>query len=444
MEYKIIDISATEKELELSLTYDEIKQDIDEKVKERVKKIELPGFRKGKAPLSMIKNMYGNELEYDAAEKVAQDRFFALAKEKEINYYGVPAIIDLKFEPNEKLFLKVSYEVMPPIEINNYKNLDVEVLKFPENPNEVQEEIDYQLNQRRTMEDTEVVGDDDNFLVTIEASEKDKDGNIPVDAQPQKLDVDMTEKNLNPELRTKLKGTKAGDSFDFDFEDQQHEDSIDNEETPEEVKKEIKKIHYHVNVLGVKSIKLPELTDELIKKISRGKAENLEDYKNIIAEDLAQYRENMMKDYTNILIRKKIIESNELTLPKSFIAKYIDDVVNMELEHQKSHHHHSHDHGHVHKSKAEIRADVEKTAEQDLKWLIIREQVIEKEKIEVNEDDLLKFAEKEAPRYGLDAKKFVELYGGNLTPTIQNEKFLELLRDNNNIIYKEEEVKTNE
>lgn len=444
MEYKIIDISATEKELELSLTYDEIKQDIDEKVKERVKKIELPGFRKGKAPLSMIKKMYGNELEYDAAEKVAQNRFFDLAKEKDIKYYGVPAIIDLKFEPNESLFLKVSYEVMPVFEINNYKNLDVEVIKFPENPNEVQEEIDYQLHQRKTLEDVETVGDDDNYVVAIEVMEKDSDGNFPEDAKPQKLDVDMTEKNLNPELRSKLKGVKAGDIFEFEFEDHQHEDFADDNETAAKVKEEIKKIFYQVNVLGVKSIKLPELTEELIKKISRGKAENLEDYKKIIAEDLAQYRDNMMKDYSNLLIRKKVLESNEIDLPKSFIEKYVDDVVKMELEHQKSHQHHGHDHGHVHKTKAEIKADVEKTAEQDLKWLIIREQIIDKEKIEVGEEDLLKFAEKEAPRYGLDAKKFVELYGNNLTPTIQNEKFLELLRDNNNIIYKEEEVKTNE
>lgn len=444
MEYKIIDISATEKELELSLTYDEIKQDIDEKVKERVKKIELPGFRKGKAPLSMIKKMYGDELEYDAAEKVAQKKFFDLVKEKDIKYYGTPAIIDLKFNPNENLFLKVSYEVMPVFEINNYKSLDVEVIKFPENPNEVQEEIDYQLSQKRTLEDADVVGDNDNYVVSIEVVEKDNEGKVSEDAKPSTLDVDMTEKNLNKDLYAKLKGVKAGDTFDFEFEDHSGHDHSEHEHTEEEHHHEVKKILYSVKVLGVKSIILPELNEELIKKISRGKAENLDEYKKLISDDLAQYRDNMMKDYTNLLVRKKVIDSNELDLPKSFIEKYIDDVVKMELEHQKSHDHQGHDHNHVHKSKDEIRKDVEKNAEQDLKWLIIRDQIIDQEKIEAKEEDLLKFAEKEAPRYGLDPNKFVELYGNNLTQTIQNEKFLEFLRDNNNIIYKEEEVKANE
>jgi len=71
MEFNVVDLNSSEKEVEIKLQYDEIKKEIEEEVKKQTKKIQIPGFRKGKAPLSMLKKMYGDAFEYEASEKIA-------------------------------------------------------------------------------------------------------------------------------------------------------------------------------------------------------------------------------------------------------------------------------------------------------------------------------------------------------------------------------------
>ena len=75
MEYKINDISLTEKEIEVTLLFDEIKTDVETEVKKQTKSIQIAGFRKGKVPPALIKKMYGDALEYEASEKVANHQF---------------------------------------------------------------------------------------------------------------------------------------------------------------------------------------------------------------------------------------------------------------------------------------------------------------------------------------------------------------------------------
>ena len=103
MEYKINDISLTEREIEISLPFDEIKTDVETEVKKQTKNIQIAGFRKGKVPPTLIKKMYGDALEYEASEKVANHQFWEIAKENHLHPIGQPAMTDIKYKPGEDL-----------------------------------------------------------------------------------------------------------------------------------------------------------------------------------------------------------------------------------------------------------------------------------------------------------------------------------------------------
>jgi trigger factor len=67
LEIKLNDINTSEKEVEVTYSYDEIKDELTKEIKNRVKDIQIPGFRKGKAPLPYLKKVYGDVLEYEAS-----------------------------------------------------------------------------------------------------------------------------------------------------------------------------------------------------------------------------------------------------------------------------------------------------------------------------------------------------------------------------------------
>ena len=71
MEIKVKQLAESQQEIEVNLNYDEILVDINEAYEEERKTISIDGFRKGKAPMGMIKKIYGEAIEYKASEKIA-------------------------------------------------------------------------------------------------------------------------------------------------------------------------------------------------------------------------------------------------------------------------------------------------------------------------------------------------------------------------------------
>ena len=121
MEYNLVDLNSSEKEVEIKLQYDEIKNEIAEEVQKQTRKIQIPGFRKGKAPLSMLKKMYGDAFEYEASEKIANSFFWKIAEKNNFKPIGQPTMTDIKFEPEKELSFKVKFETIPKIEVKDYK-----------------------------------------------------------------------------------------------------------------------------------------------------------------------------------------------------------------------------------------------------------------------------------------------------------------------------------
>ncbi|MDA3861388.1 MAG: trigger factor family protein, partial [Melioribacteraceae bacterium] len=81
MEKKVNEIAKTEHELVVTLTYDEIKPEIEDAYFKERKKISIDGFRQGKAPLHIIKKLYGESIEYQAAESISNKKFWDIVED---------------------------------------------------------------------------------------------------------------------------------------------------------------------------------------------------------------------------------------------------------------------------------------------------------------------------------------------------------------------------
>ena len=219
MEYNVVDISSSEKEVEIKLNYDEIKNEIEEEVKKQTKKIQVPGFRKGKAPISMLKKMYGDAFEYEASEKIANTFFWKVAEENQFKPIGQPSMTDLKFEPEKELSFKVKYEIIPLLDIQNYKGLTFDIPDLIAGDDEIAKEIDYIRKSNKTLEDTDVITDEnhtiDAEIVMIEKNGEKLDENIT-----EKMQIDLTADGIAKDIIKNSKNKKVGESFTFTFKDE--------------------------------------------------------------------------------------------------------------------------------------------------------------------------------------------------------------------------------
>jgi len=421
MEFNVVDISSSEKEIEIKLQYDEIKKDIEEEVKKQTKKIQIPGFRKGKAPISMLKKMYGDAFEYEASEKIANSFFWKIADENQLKPIGQPAMTDLKFEPEKDLSFKVKFETIPAINVKDYTGLSFEIPELIVSETEIQKEIDYILKSNKKLEDAEEIIDE-KFVIDAELLLVEKNNEPISETKPEKMQIDLTAEGIAKEIIENSKNKKVGDTFNFSFKDE-HKHKL--EDGSEETHKEEYK--YEVKIIGLKKIVLPELNEELIKKVTRDKVSTEAELREEIKKDIQSYYDNQTEEMIRIKVISEILKNNEFVPPRTLVNNILDEYVKNEEEQAKK--------SKYPFNKDDSRKRLEKSAETEVKWYLVKNEIQKAENISLTDQDLTELAETESAKTGLPVEKLVNYYKtSNQGERILDKKLFDFLKSNNTIV----------
>ena len=421
MELQIKEISTSEKELEITLKYDEVKTDIAEEVKKQSKSIQIPGFRKGKVPVTVLKRKFGDALEFEASEKVANSHFWKIADEKALKPIGQPTMTDLKFQPGEDLHFKVKYEFIPEIEAVGYTDQEIEIPDFVVKDSEVENEIKKIVRSNRKFEDTEVVGDDNNYVLDVQLFRLNKNGE-PDNDKGEKIEIDLTNEGINKEIIENSRGKKAGDIFKFAFDDER---TIKNDKGEDENVKE--HFDYKVEINNVKKITFPELDAELIKKVTKDKVSTEEELREQIKNDIQNYYDRKTEEFLRGKLIKKIIGNNEFTPPSTLVVNILEQLVKSEEEYLKKQR--------VPNVNVEdLKERYNKTAHNDVKWFLLKSEIQKKENISVTDDELTELAKKEAEKTGISKEKLLGFYkSSGQSDKLLDKKLFDFLKEKNNI-----------
>jgi len=393
LETKINIISESVNELEVIAPYDDIKNLIAEEVQKQVKSIQIDGFRKGKVPPAVLKRVYGDSLEYSAAEKVANKLFWQIEKEQNIKPINEPSLTAIDFKPNEKLTFKVNYEIFPQIELHDYKGIEIEVPDFKVTDLEIENEINRLLEANATYENAESV-DDEKHLITADIFSAGEDGTSTGIKVESDYRINLTNKNINKEILENALNKRAGDSFSFSFDEpHEHHDDIPHEH---------KKIVYFLEIKKVQKILYPELDETFLKKISRDKITTAEELRESIKKDLESYYESSINDMAELKLEQAILKNNPFSPPKVFVQNYLDHLVKDEIESYKKKNK---------KVKAEvIREKLAPKAENSVRWILIKDKIIEQENISLTEERLKELSEENADKMGVSADVLLNHY----------------------------------
>jgi trigger factor len=428
LDIKVTQLNDSMQEIEVSLTYDEILPEIEKAYEEERKSIAIDGFRKGKAPMGMVKKIYGEAIEYKASEKIANKKFWDAADEKGIKPISTPQMIDIDFIPGTKLTFKVKVEIKPKLELKDYKGLEIEKPIFKVKDGEVEKEIDYLLKPHKMFEAAEAV-ENNEFRITANLQRVDEQGMPVIGQRSENMVIDLSEEKVNSQIKDNAKGKKAGETFNFVFTDEHYHG--------EELHKE--EYHYLAEVVKVEKIVPPELTEELVKKLTGDKASTPEELNKYLYDNIVEYYVKQTEDIATNNMISTIVKNNDFTPPQGYVNSIHHQLVEMEKENSKRYKMPNFD-------EHAVSEYYKPRAEWNAKWYIILENIAAKENIQVEEADLEEMAKKESESTGISVEKLIKYYKDtNRNELLLEEKVIKFLKDSSKFkeVDAEEKIKEN-
>ncbi len=389
LERKVNQLSTAEHQLEVTLSPEEASPLIQSEVAKKITTIQIPGFRKGKAPRHVIKNMYGDSLEYDAADKVANKIFWDSAKEMDLRPLNTPGLVDLNYKPGEALSFKINYEIFPEVELVGYKGNDIEIPLYEVTDKLIEEELKNLLRSNAEFSDVDKVEDAANTLIDIDVY----DTNNSVEmGTPKAIEYDYP--LLSEAFKSSVGDLKVGDLIKpADFYSEQK--LIDGYE----------KTNYQFIVKGFRTKKLPELTDEFVQTISK-EYKTVDELKEGIAAYYSGYYDDMTQKIYNSRLEKVILDANDIKIPSTFVERVLEYFVKEETEKAK-------------KEKKQLpRAEDLKTAylpyaKKEAKWQVIRENIIRIENLTVTDEYIDELVKSEVEKYNIGEDILKDYFKGD-------------------------------
>lgn len=318
-----VEESPTKKSLTVEIPADEVAKETDRSARALAKKVRLPGFRPGKAPVEMIKRRFAEELRGEVLESLIQDAVTAALKEKELVPLGRPRIEDLKFEADAPLSFRVDLEVRPKVDPKDYRGL-----KVPHDPTEASpEEVDALIARIReghaTFDPIEgrPAADGDFALVDIHGSFPNGDGK---DFTAEKVLVEIGGAETMAEMSGNLRNAEPGTtvSFQKDFP----ADSRDPDFAG-------KTVLYSVTLVALKQRVLPALDDDFARTAltpREGEPPEGADLAMLRAkatESIGREKEHALHEKKRRAVLDGLLALNPVDAPESMVEAEIDSAL---------------------------------------------------------------------------------------------------------------------
>lgn len=388
MDINIIDKENCKKEFEAVLNYDELMPYFEEALLKYRKKVQIPGFRKGKIPVNMLKKMYWDSIEYSAIEDIANDVFKKHIVDNKVPMFGTGSLIDLDYKPKEKLTVKVAFEVIPEVELKQIHDIELTKTTYIIDDSLVEEELKYMKLKAATYEIDGQAMDDD-YMVTLDTEEIDNEG-ITVEGRSQKdMKLFIGSEYISKDYYDAIKGIKEGEEKTID--------TVNENKEPVKVK---------IKCTKVEKVIYPEMNEATFLKMT-GKEEikSEEELKTFLKEEISKsYNEHSYSSLKNKVV-SEVVKLNDIEIPETYVNELLNDYFESHKKEHKGHNHEINEEDFNNKNRAEVSFTG--------KWFLIKDKIIEQEKIEVTDDDIKAFADEAGKPYGIPGDKMYEFYKDN-------------------------------
>ena len=428
--------SSTKREIQVEIPAADVARETETLIQKYQKLARIPGFRTGHAPASIIKQRFAEGIKSDVVEALVP-RYFR----KETDKLGLmpvsqPRVSDLHVHDGEPLRFKASFEVMPTIRVEDYKELRADKPDISVTDEEVEQSLKNLQEQRATFTAIEgsPLGDGDFAQVSLDGKPKDAEGVAtspvtpgstkpgPTGSNPVHMDdilVEIGGKGTMPEFTENLRGSSAGDERTFDVHYPQ--DFSDQRLAG-------KTFTYTVKVKGVKQKSLPELNDAFAKEL--GEFADLEEVRKRIREGMEAEKKHTAEREAKDKLVAELVKRNDFEVPEALVEHQIDIRLDRGLRALAAQGMKTEDMKKMDLNR--LRGGQRDQAVQEVKAALLLEKIAEEEKIEVSDAEI----DREVVALAEQSKQTPEAIRSRLTRDgaldrirnrIRNEKTLDFL-----------------
>ncbi len=405
-------------ELVVSVDGETFEKAINKVYKKEVKKINIQGFRKGKAPRRIIEKMYGTEVFYDdAMQDCYPEALYAAAEEAGVKIVAVESLEAIEASA-EGFTFKAQVIVEPDMEIDGYKGIEIEKKSTEVTDELIEKEIEQvrERNSRLVTVEDRAAENGDTAVIDFEGF---VDGEAFEGGKSEGYNLSLGSGNFIPGFEEQIVGHKAGEEFSIFVK------------FPEEYQAEElqgKEAEFKIVLHEIKTKELPEVDDEFVQDVSD--KETLEEYKEELRETVGKRLVDEAEKDVDDKIAEKLMELVQGEIPEAMYENQTNEMIrdfenrlrSQGLDMDTYMRYMGMD---VNALKGMYRTDAEKR----VKLRLALETIAKKENIEVTEADLDEEYGKLAETYKMDVDKVkAAIAADSLSEDVRVQKALDLVK----------------
>ena len=299
------------RELELEIPADEVSKAMERVAKEFARVANVPGFRRGKAPVSLIRRKFADDIKGEVLQTLVPERVEKAVAEQKLTPVSQPQVDKLDFNEGQALKFRAVFEVLPEFELGNYKDLGLEMPTLDVTDEDVTKTLEEMRERAATFAPVDGRAIESGDFAQVKLLGTPEGGGEPLQADSVLCHIGA-EETMEP-FNTNLTGAKVGDHKNFD---------VAYPADYPDPKLAGKTYHYSVEVLGIKTKKLEELNDDFAKDVSD--AATLDELKKKVREGLEHQRDHKHKELLHEKVLAEIVKLHDFPVPEALVEHQMD------------------------------------------------------------------------------------------------------------------------
>jgi trigger factor len=299
------------RELDLEIPAETVQKAVDRVAKQFARVARVPGFRPGKAPVTLIRRRFADDIKSEVLQSLVPEQIERAVSENKMVPVTQPQVDKVDFAESGPVKFRATFEVLPEFTLGQYKDLEVEIEDLKIEDADVDKAVEELRDRAATFVPVEgrTIGDGDYAQLKLKGVPAGGGETLEADSVLCHVGGEETMDAFNENLR----GANTGDHKNFD---------VTYPADYPDPKLHGKTYSYVVEILGIKEKKRPELTDEFAKDVSE--AQTVDELRSKVRESLEAARAQRLNEQLRERLLSTIVKSHEFPVPEALVQHQMD------------------------------------------------------------------------------------------------------------------------